>query len=224
MPLGSYALGDDYGLLLWWTLDSVPPPLVIKPKVVKEAVQWRSERRVQMQSYVNQNEMTSELWSWTYKAMASLLLNGTFVGRTTDLEKTVNMNWLPFSLSVTTSIDAFLYEGNVWAHVNFSLYHAIHENPDFTREQPMHPPKIPQKPNFIVIGFGLRMQTVLSFLWIRNVMYCTKILQLYHVTYVETLIKGNIMRMVDWWNRSIKPPNIIVNRNECAGWVDFCLP
>jgi len=28
-------------------------------------------------------------------------------------------------------------------------------------------------------------------------MYCTKILQLYHVTYVETLIKGNIMRMVD---------------------------
>jgi len=60
VPLGSYALGDDYGLLLWW---SVPPPLVIKPKVVKEAVQWRSERRVQMQSYVNQNEMTSELWS-----------------------------------------------------------------------------------------------------------------------------------------------------------------
>jgi len=63
VPLGSYALGDDYGLLLWWTLDSVPPPLVIKPKVVKEAVQWRSERRVQTQSYVNQNEMTSELWS-----------------------------------------------------------------------------------------------------------------------------------------------------------------
>jgi len=31
------------------------------PKVVKEALQCRSERRAQVQSYVNQTEMTSEL-------------------------------------------------------------------------------------------------------------------------------------------------------------------
>jgi len=38
-------------MLLWWTLDGVPLPLVIKPKVVnvKEALQWISERRTQVQ-------------------------------------------------------------------------------------------------------------------------------------------------------------------------------
>jgi len=35
--------------------------LVIKPKVVKEALQWISERRAQVQSYVNQTELTSEV-------------------------------------------------------------------------------------------------------------------------------------------------------------------
>jgi len=39
-------------MLLWWTLDSVLLPLVIKPKVVKEALQLRYERRAQVQSYV----------------------------------------------------------------------------------------------------------------------------------------------------------------------------
>jgi len=38
------------------------------------------------------------------------------------------------------------------------------KKPDFTREQPMHPPKAPQKPNFIVIGLGLGMQIVMSFI------------------------------------------------------------
>jgi len=38
--------------LLWWTLDSVPLPLPIKPKILKEAKQWRSERRAQVESYV----------------------------------------------------------------------------------------------------------------------------------------------------------------------------
>ena len=46
---------------------SVPLPLVIKPKVVikveivKEALQWGSKLRVQVQIYVNQAEITSEL-------------------------------------------------------------------------------------------------------------------------------------------------------------------
>ena len=34
---------------------------VIKPKVVKETQQWRSERLAQVQSFVNQTELTSEL-------------------------------------------------------------------------------------------------------------------------------------------------------------------
>jgi len=32
-------------MLLWWILDSVPLPLVIKPKILKEALQRRSERK-----------------------------------------------------------------------------------------------------------------------------------------------------------------------------------
>jgi len=50
-------------MLLWWKLDSRPLslPLVIKPKVVKEALQWRSQRLAQVQSYVNQTELRSEL-------------------------------------------------------------------------------------------------------------------------------------------------------------------
>ena len=119
-----YAHVYDHSLLLWLTLDRAPLPLLIKPKVVKEALQWRSEWQVQVQSYFNQTELTSELWNWTCNAITSLTLNGTVVPRTTDLEKTVNMNWLPFSLSVTTIIDAFLYDGNVWMHVNCSLWDA----------------------------------------------------------------------------------------------------
>jgi len=40
-------------MLLWWTIDSVTLPLVIKPKFVKEALQWISERKAQVRSYVN---------------------------------------------------------------------------------------------------------------------------------------------------------------------------
>jgi len=32
--------------LLWWTLDSVPLPVVIKPKVVKDGLQWRSDSQL----------------------------------------------------------------------------------------------------------------------------------------------------------------------------------
>jgi len=46
-------------ILLWWSLDSVLLPLVLKPKVVKG--NSAMERRVQVQSYVNQIELTSEL-------------------------------------------------------------------------------------------------------------------------------------------------------------------
>jgi len=45
-------------MLLRWTLSSVHLPLILKPKVLKEALQWRSEW---VQSYVNQTEPKSEL-------------------------------------------------------------------------------------------------------------------------------------------------------------------
>jgi len=47
------------------------------------------ERLAQVQSYVNQIELTSE---FNLQCNTSLLLNGTFNRRTTDLEKTANMN------------------------------------------------------------------------------------------------------------------------------------
>jgi len=44
------------------------------------------ERRAQVQSYVNQTELTSEL---NLHAIPSLMLKETFVRRKTDLDKTV---------------------------------------------------------------------------------------------------------------------------------------
>jgi len=48
-------------MLLWWTLNSVPLVLVIKRKLVKKALQWKYEGLAQVQSCVNQSELTSEL-------------------------------------------------------------------------------------------------------------------------------------------------------------------
>jgi len=91
-------------MLLWWTLDSVPLPVVIKRKVVTEALQWSGERKCKVTS-IKQNWQVN----WTYNAITLLVLNDTFVRRTTDLEKTANVNWLLISLSATTIADAFLH-------------------------------------------------------------------------------------------------------------------
>jgi len=56
-------------MLLWWTLDSAPLRLVIKPKILKEALQWRFERRTQAESYVvtsiKPNERTEPTMQYT---------------------------------------------------------------------------------------------------------------------------------------------------------------
>ena len=132
-------------MLLWWTLDSVPLPLVIKQKLVKEAMQWGDEHKCKVTS-IKPN------WQaiWTYNAITSLLLNDTFIGRTTDLEKTVNMNRLLIWLSVTTIADAFLHKSNVWARDHLSpLWRNTQKSGLHTREQPKHPPKVPEKPKFM---------------------------------------------------------------------------
>jgi len=69
-------------MLLWWTLDSVPLPLVIKPKVVKEALRWSDQRQCKV-AWIKLNWQANG----TYKAITSLLLNDTFIRTTTDLEK-----------------------------------------------------------------------------------------------------------------------------------------
>jgi len=70
---------------------------------------------MQVQSYVNQTELTSEL-----NLQHNLpLLQGTFIQRTIDLEKTANMNWF-YSLSLTANADTFLYKGNLWAYDQLS--------------------------------------------------------------------------------------------------------
>jgi len=45
MSLTATVMFMTSSMLLWWTLDSVPLPLVIKPKVVKETLQWSGERK-----------------------------------------------------------------------------------------------------------------------------------------------------------------------------------
>ena len=101
------------------TLKKVPPPMTsIKPN-------WQG--------------------IWTYNAITSLLLNGSFVGRTTDLEKTAKMNWLRFLLWLTSSADTFMHEGNVWAHDELSaVWRNTRKKIDFTREKPMQLPQAPQ--------------------------------------------------------------------------------
>jgi len=49
-------------LLLWWTLRNVPLPLMIKPKVAKEARQCRSERKLRQSNCNYQRiELTMQL-------------------------------------------------------------------------------------------------------------------------------------------------------------------
>ena len=93
-----------------------------------------------MQSYINQTDKPNWQANWTYNAITSLLLNGTFVRKTTDLDKTANMNWLPFSLSVTTSADAILV--TFGRTISYLLYDAIHEKNQISQERNQR--KIPQ--------------------------------------------------------------------------------
>ena len=143
-------------MVLWWILASVPLPLdLIKPKVVKESLQWGGERKCKVMS-IKPN------WpaNWTYNAITSLLLNDTFIRRTSDLKKTANMNWLSFSLLVTTNADAFLHKSNVWVHDQLSaLLHNSLKKQTSHESNPCIRPKFPKKPKFTEQGFP-------KFLWL----------------------------------------------------------
>jgi len=92
---------------------SLPLPVLIKSKVVKEALQVSPMLRVQVQSCVNQSKPASGFnLQWNYFTLIKWL----FVRRATDLGKTSSINFLfdkllkyeIFSLLVTTNADAFL--------------------------------------------------------------------------------------------------------------------
>jgi len=122
-------------MLLWWTLDSVPLLLVIKTKIVKEVLQWSGECKCKVTS-IKPNWQAS----WTCS----------FVRRRTDLMKTVNMHWLLISLSVITIADAFLLKRwrlGTRSTIRFMTQYT--KKTDFTREQSLHSPKVPQKTKFI---------------------------------------------------------------------------
>jgi len=69
------------------------------------------------------------------------------------------------SLSVTTIAGA--HKGKVGRMISHPRYDAIHEKKNFTREQPMHPPKVPQKAQVYRTGvpnLSLIMYPLLNFL------------------------------------------------------------
>ena len=116
-----------------WKLDSVPLPLdVIKPKVVKESLQWSGERKCNV-TWIKPNWQAD----WTYNAITSLLSNDTFVRRTSDLEKTANMSWLRTQKIFTRRFHSVAYgchlylvcavcDVTTWCHIHVS-------NPTFSR-------------------------------------------------------------------------------------------
>ena len=138
---------------------SVPLPVVIKPKAVKEALQWSGKRKCKVTS-IKLNWQAN----WTYNAITSLLLNGTFIRRTTDSEKTANMNWLLISLSVSTIADAFLHKGKVWAHDQLSaLWRNTREKQTSRVSNPCISPTFPQSPSL-----ELNLLTMLHYAWTWN--------------------------------------------------------
>ena len=92
--------------------------------------------------------------NWTYNAITSLLLNGTFIVRMADMEKTSNKNWLPFSLSLTTSADTFLFKGNDSApdQLMWEVFSILVDVRNF-----LHYWLMLERTSFVVRSFGLML-------------------------------------------------------------------
>ena len=76
--------------------------------------------------------------------------------------------------------------------INCTLYDALHEKTDFTTEQTIHPPKVPQKPNFIVILKACTWKST------QTVLHELEIFPNYHVTECRKNVPNAIyiMRMI----------------------------
>jgi len=57
---------DEYAAVVDFRQRTASSLLVIKPKVLNEALQWRSHRRVEVQSYVNQTEHANRIYNAIY--------------------------------------------------------------------------------------------------------------------------------------------------------------
>jgi len=117
---------------------------------------------------LRQSNQTDKRIELTMKLLKLLHSNGIFIPRTADLGKTANiyMNWLPFSLLLTTSTDAVLV--TFGRTINYLFYNALHEENQTSQESSS--PKVPQKPNFIVILNAWTWNANCS-LWTRNAIY-----------------------------------------------------
>ena len=74
--------------------------------------------------------------NWTYNYFA--LVERHFHSKNDWLKKTANMNWLPFSLSLTTSSDAFLYKGRPVTSLGHQMGRRVFwEKPNFFKLCPV---------------------------------------------------------------------------------------
>jgi len=123
-----------------------------------------------VQNHVNQTEQQGK---WTYSAINSLLWKGIFSRRTTDLEKTAkSAEYLSCFRQSQAETRSFVRVTS-GRTIKYPFYDAMHrKNRLHKRATQIHPPEVPQKPNFIVILNActwISIQIVLK--WIRIVRY-----------------------------------------------------
>ena len=133
----------------------MPLRLVIKRKVVKEALQWSGEHKCKVTS-IKPNWQAN--WKLTSELKTDKRTHSCWTALSFEEQLTwwkLHMNWLLSSLSVTTIVDAFLHKDNVCAHDQLIPFMTQYtKKADFTREQPIHPPKVLQKPKCIYISYS----------------------------------------------------------------------
>jgi len=151
-------------MLLWWTLDIVVPPIVFKPKVVTEALQWSGKRRCKVKQIEKQIEPTNKQTDKQIEPTSKLnrqteptsklnlqcnyvaLVERHFRSKNNWLGENLTMNFLLMSFSVTTIADA--RKGKVWAHDQPSaLWRNTRKMPTSQESNPCIRPKFPKSPS-----------------------------------------------------------------------------
>ena len=132
------------------------------------------ERRAQVQSYVNQTELTSELnlYNLLCSCWMTLLFEEQLKWRKllTWTDCLSRFRWtqsqMRSCINVTSGLGAWL---------TFPFMTQYTKKTGFTREQPMHPPKVSKNPKFIqnllIMLHYAWTWNANCFLWIGNVMY-----------------------------------------------------
>ena len=124
-------------MLLWWTSDSVPLPLIKKPTVVNETLQRSGERKCKVTS-IKPNWQAN----WTYNAITALSLEQQLTWRKLLTWTDCLSHFRCPQLQTRSGIK--VKSGRT---INYPLYDAVHGK-SRPQEQPIHPPKVPPKPKF----------------------------------------------------------------------------